>query len=622
MTHSLLFQPLQLRQVRAANRIVVSPMCQYSAEDGLANDWHFAHLAKFALGGAGIVFVEATAVVPEGRITHGDLGLWSERQQAPLSRITGFLREHGSVPAIQLGHAGRKASMQRPWFGNGPLNAEDQARGDRPWEVVAPSPLPVGSGWLNPRELSVAEIASLVQAFAEAARRAHASGFEVVEVHGAHGYLLHSFLSPLSNQRTDAYGGSLKNRMRFALEVTEAVRAAWPEELPLFFRVSAVDGVGGGWSLEDSVTLARELKTLGVDVVDCSSRGIAGPATASGQAPRPGFQVPYARRIREEAQVATQAVGLIVTPAQAEEVLRSGSADLVALAREVLKDPFWPRHAQEHLVGEDFTSWPKPYGWWLARRSFASGNPEDSYNALGQLVGFPVNDWVSATPPGGVTLSGKFCSVEPLQPELHGPELHEANLQDAEGRIWTYLPYGPFFRLEDYLDWLKASSQSPDPQFYAIRNQKTGKAEGVASYLRVQPEAGAIEVGHLCFSPAMQQSPVSTEAMFLMMQHVFSLGFRRYEWKCNALNGPSCQAAQRLGFSYEGLFRQAVVSKNQNRDTAWFAMTDRDWERLQPVYARWFDPTNFDPDGQQRTSLSAATRPLLHEVWSPAPRRP
>jgi len=367
---SLLFRPLQLRQLQVRNRLAIAPMCQYSAVDGLANDWHFAHLAKFAVGGAGIVFTEAAAVSPQGRITHGDLGIWSPEHAHALERTVAFIKDHGAVPAIQIAHAGRKASMQRPWHGNGPLDETDLQRGEHPWEIVAPSPEPTNEGWLLPKELSKQEIQTLVQNFADAAKHALTAKFEVAEIHGAHGYLTHSFLSPLSNHRTDEYGGSLQNRMRVALEITEAVRAVWPESLPLFFRVSATDAVDGGWTVDESVVLAKELKALGVDVVDCSSRGIYGAATAAKQVPAPGFQVPYAERIRRETGIATQAVGLILTPKQAEAVLQAEQADLVAIAREALYNPFWPLHAQEQLEPErGFADWPKQYGWWLDRRA-------------------------------------------------------------------------------------------------------------------------------------------------------------------------------------------------------------------------------------------------------------
>jgi 2,4-dienoyl-CoA reductase-like NADH-dependent reductase (Old Yellow Enzyme family) len=309
MTEPVLFTPIALREVTLRNRVVISPMCQYSAKEGVANDWHFAHLARFALGGAGLIFVEATAVSREGRITHGDLGIWEEPQIAPLRRIAGFLKAQGAVPAIQLGHAGRKASMQRPWHGNGPLDDSDRARGEEAWPIAAPSPLPMDEGWLVPHALDGGEMAKLREDFRRAALRAGDAGFEAVEIHGAHGYLLQSFLSPLGNRRNDAYGGDRAGRMRLPLEVAETVRAAWPKERPVFFRVSSVDGIEGGWTLDDTVALALELKARGIDVVDCSSGGIAGSATAARIPRSPGFQLPFAERVRREAGIKTMAVG-------------------------------------------------------------------------------------------------------------------------------------------------------------------------------------------------------------------------------------------------------------------------------------------------------------------------
>jgi 2,4-dienoyl-CoA reductase-like NADH-dependent reductase (Old Yellow Enzyme family) len=365
----LLFSPIDLRGVTLRNRIVISPMCQYSARDGIAGDWHLVHLGRFALGGAGMVMTEAVAVQERGRITHGDLGLWRDDQIAPLARITTFLRDNGAVPAIQLAHAGRKASMQRPWFGNGPLDASDAARGDLPWNIVAPTAEPVGPGWLMPAELSEADIRDVVAAFGHAARRAVAAGFDVAEVHGAHGYLTHTFFSPLSNRRSDGYGGSLTARMRFPLEVARAVRAAWPADRPVFYRASSVDGADGGLTLDDTVALARALKAEGIDVIDCSSGGIAGSATAAGVTRAPGFQVPFARRIRDDADIRTMAVGLILDGPQAEAVLREGHADLVAIGREALHDPNFALHAARALGCDDgFALWPKQSGWWLVRR--------------------------------------------------------------------------------------------------------------------------------------------------------------------------------------------------------------------------------------------------------------
>jgi len=363
---ALLFQEIVLREVRARNRIVVSPMCQYSAKDGQVSDWHLVHLGKFAQGGAGIVFVEATAVEKRGRITHGDTGIWDDSHIQGLQRIASFVKSQGAVPAIQLAHAGRKASMARPWFGNGPLTEADLARGDKPWSTIAPTATPIDAGWITPRAMKQGDFQVVLEAYRNAARRALAAGFEILELHAAHGYLLHTFLSPLSNP------GPMQDRMRFPLEVAAAVREAWPASKPLFVRVSSIDDVEGGWSLENTVAFAKQLKNAGVDVVDCSSGGIQGSATAATRMvlPRvPGFQIPFAERVRRETDLKTMAVGLILTPQQAEEALQAGRADLIAIGREALYDPNWPLHAAAALgVDPELERWPVQYGWWLARR--------------------------------------------------------------------------------------------------------------------------------------------------------------------------------------------------------------------------------------------------------------
>ena len=360
----MLFDEIRIRDVRLRNRIVVSPMCQYSAKDGHVGDWHLVHLGKFAQGGAGAVFMEATAVEKRGRITHGDTGIWDDAHIPGLRRIAEFVKAQGAVPAIQLAHAGRKASMARPWYGNGPLTQADLERGDKPWSIVAPTEKPLGEGWLQPQRLAKDDLEIVRTSFVRAAHRAHAAGFEIAELHAAHGYLLHSFLSPLSNE------GTLEQRMRFPLEVAKALREAWPTGKPLFVRVSSIDDVEGGWSIEDTILFARRLKAVGVDVIDCSSGGILGSATAATKTllPRvPGFQVPFAERIRKEADIKTMAVGLILAPQQAEEI--AAKADLVALGREALYDPNWPLHAALALgVDPEFTQWPVQYGWWLTRR--------------------------------------------------------------------------------------------------------------------------------------------------------------------------------------------------------------------------------------------------------------
>jgi 2,4-dienoyl-CoA reductase-like NADH-dependent reductase (Old Yellow Enzyme family) len=387
MTKPLLSSPITLRGLTLRNRVVISPMCQYSAAEGMAADWHFAHLTRFAIGGAGLVFTEAAAVERNGRITHGDLGIWSDAHIPPLARITSFLKSQGAVPAMQLAHAGRKASMQRPWHGNGPMDDSDRARGEQVWPVVAPSSIPVDKGWLVPHELTLGEIEQLKEHWHAATLRAREAGFEVVEVHGAHGYLIHEFLSPLSNQRTDAYGGDLQKRMRLALEIAGIVRENWPADRPVFFRVSSTDGVEGGWALDDSVALARRLKALGNDVIDCSSGGIAGSATAARVKRTLGFQVPYAQRIRNDAGIQTMAVGLILDAHQAEAILQAGQADLIAIGRQALFDPNWALHAELALgVENDFASWPMQSGWWLDKRQ-RSLTPEDAAAAVKRAAG-------------------------------------------------------------------------------------------------------------------------------------------------------------------------------------------------------------------------------------------
>ncbi|EYF02717.1 NADH:flavin oxidoreductase/NADH oxidase [Chondromyces apiculatus] len=364
MSEPALFEPLTLRGLTLKNRVVVSPMCQYSAVEGAPTDWHFVHLGRFAVGGAGTVFVEATGVEARGRITHGDMGLYNDEQQAALARIAAFVKSQGATPGIQLAHAGRKASTQRPWQGGDAITKENMLPGEPPWTTVAPSAIPFKEGWHTPEALSLEEIAALKEAWVSSTKRALAAGFEIVEIHAAHGYLFTEFLSPVANKRTDAYGGSRENRMRFLLEVTEAVRAVWPEDRPLFVRISAVDGTEGGWTLEDSVVLAKELKARGVDVVDCSSGG-ATPSMATINRPALSYQVPYAEALRREADLKTMAVGLIVDAHQAEEILTSGQADLVALGREMLDDPNWTQHARATLAPEKLgdKAWPDAVGY-------------------------------------------------------------------------------------------------------------------------------------------------------------------------------------------------------------------------------------------------------------------
>jgi len=351
-TQPHLFSPLALRGITLKNRIALSPMCQYSGEDGTANDWHLVHLGARALGGTGLIIAEATAVAPEGRISPQDLGLWSDHQIEPLARITRFIRENGSVAGVQLAHAGRKASTARPWDGGTPVGPE--AGGWAP--VRGASPIPFGVGFPTPDPLSTGELKGIAASFASAAARALSAGFQLIEIHGAHGYLLHSFLSPLSNHRTDEYGGSFQNRTRLLREVLVAVREVWPSDLPLLLRISTTDWMEGGWGPDDSVALAGMVGPLGVDLLDCSSGG-GHPAAAPPVGP--GFQIPNAQRIREETGIPTGAVGLITDPAQADHIVRTGQADLVLLGRVLLREPHWPLRASRELG--QAVSWPPQY---------------------------------------------------------------------------------------------------------------------------------------------------------------------------------------------------------------------------------------------------------------------
>ena len=347
-----LFDRLRLRGLEFPHRILVSPMCQYSCVDGLATDWHLVHLGSRAVGRAAAVFAEATAVTSDGRISPQDLGIWSDAHVEPLRRVFSFVERQGSIPGIQLAHAGRKASTSEPWKGGKPLNPDDGG-----WSpIFAPSALPFHAGYQTPQSLSQAQIQLIVSAFTDAARRAQAAGARIIELHSAHGYLLHSFLSPLSNQRTDQYGGTFENRIRIVCETVAAIRKVWPEQLPLFIRISATDWVEGGWTVQDSVALVRRLKPLGVDLVDCSSGGnIAGAKIPIG----PGYQVAFAEQIRRECNIPTGAVGMITEPAQADKIIRSGQADVIFLARQFLRDPYWPLIAAHELDHE--IQWPLQY---------------------------------------------------------------------------------------------------------------------------------------------------------------------------------------------------------------------------------------------------------------------
>lgn len=348
---SRLFDPLNLRGVEFRNRIFMSPMCQHCAMDSIPGDWHFAHYAARAAGGAGLVIVEATAIAPEGRISPGDIGIWSDEQARAFQRITRFIQQQGAVAGIQIAHAGRKGSTDIPWKGGEPLGEEKGG-----WSIVAPSPIPFSPRHKVPRALSGADLQDLLGVYEASARRCLDAGFQVIEVHMAHGYLLHEFLSPITNKRTDAYGGSFENRVRFPMEVARVVRKAWPDDLPVFVRISAMDWVEGGWDLEQSIRLARALKEIGIDFVDCSSGGLVEDAVIPAG---PGFQVPFAAAVREKAEIPTGAVGLITSPTQADQIVATGQADAVLLGRVLLRDPYWALHAARTL-GAD-VHWPPQY---------------------------------------------------------------------------------------------------------------------------------------------------------------------------------------------------------------------------------------------------------------------
>lgn len=371
----LLFTPVKLRDLTLKNRVVVSPMATYSARDGLATDWHVAHIGKLAAGGAGIVFVEQSSVNVQGRITYGCLGIWDDAQTAGHAKLASLIHELNAKAAIQIAHSGRKGSSQRPWEGGNPLGQADiDARNEGPWEIAASSSIPFDDGWPAPHMLNSDEIDTVTEDFRRAFQRARSAGYDIVELHCAHGYLLHSFLSPLANNRNDAYGGSRENRMRLPLRIAAVMRDEWPDHLPALVRISSVDGVDIGWSIEDSIAFAAELRKIGIDMIDCSSGGMKLPRGNSLVSRTPGFQVPFAERIQRETGIPTIAVGLIREPDYAESILREGKATLIALGRELLWNPNWP--AQTALaLGCDpaWSGWPEQYGWWLKRRVAQQG---------------------------------------------------------------------------------------------------------------------------------------------------------------------------------------------------------------------------------------------------------
>jgi len=386
MTIPMLFSPLQIRGLTLKNRVVVAPMHQYSAVEGFATDWHLVNAGRFAQGGAGLVIMESTKVARNGCGTVGDTGLWDDKFIAPLARCAAFIQAHGARAGIQLGHSGRKARLSRPWEGGKPLKGDEPEISDwEGWELVAPSAVPHSEKSPVPRALSHNEVRDLAMQWGEAAARADKAGFDMVEIHAAHGYLIHQFLSPLANIRTDEYGGSELNRMRFAVEVAESVRAAWPADKPLFMRLSCEDDAGFG--PEESVRLSRLLKQKGVDVIDCSSGGtLAHSSMDSVRAKNYGYQVPYAEKIRAEADIMTMAVGHIVHADQAEAILQDGRADLVALAREILYNPNWPMDAAQKLGADpDFNLVPSPYSYWLGKRAKSAfeGKPSTWMAGLG-----------------------------------------------------------------------------------------------------------------------------------------------------------------------------------------------------------------------------------------------
>lgn len=384
MTAGLL-SPFSLRSVTVPNRIVVSPMQMYRATaDGMCTDWHLVHLGKYAIARFGTVFTEVLCVEPRGRSTYSDAGIWSDAHIGPLRRISDFIRAEGSVPAAQLGHCGPKSSRQRPFDGLQPLGPDDADRGEPPFQTVAATAKPAAPGYPAPRALTVTEITELVDSFGDAARRCDEAGFDILDIHAAHGYLIHSFLSPLGNERSDGYGGDAPRRMRFALEIAEALRRNWPEEKPILFRLSCIDRFEGGLEVADTIALAHELKARGIDAIDCSSGGIKGPnslfSLSKKDALAPGYQVPLADAVRKGAEMPTMAVGMIMDPDHAEEIVQNGKADLIALAREALSNPHWALHAARALTeDQNFDAWPPNMGWWLEvrQRMLTSTDPKD-----------------------------------------------------------------------------------------------------------------------------------------------------------------------------------------------------------------------------------------------------
>ena len=377
---SKLFSKLKIRGVEFPNRLVLSPLCMYSAKDGIPNEWHFSHLSTFARARIGCIFAEATAVRKDGKITPYCLGLWNNDQKNAFKSVVNFIKKMGSVPAFQLAHAGRKAAVKEPWKGGLPLDKDDEERGALPWETVAPSAIALANGFRTPKALEKKDVDDIILAYVNSAKLALEAGFEVLEIHAAHGYLIHSFLSPISNKRNDEYGGNLEGRAKILKDIITAIRNNIPDTVPLFCRISAVDGLENGWALEDSVILSNILSEIGIDVIDCSSGGISGrprfAANDDGSVLKSivdrglGFQVPYAEEIKRNSNIKTMAVGVIVEPEQAETILLKGQADLIAMGRELMYNPFWSLHAAQKLGADpDYNLWPDQYRWGINRRS-------------------------------------------------------------------------------------------------------------------------------------------------------------------------------------------------------------------------------------------------------------
>ena len=532
---SALFTPLRLREVELRNRIVVSPMCQYScaAGDGVPHDWHLVHLGARAVGGAALVVAEATAVVPEGRISPWDTGLWNDDQAAAWEPIAAFVRAQGAAAGIQLAHAGRKASTRAPWLGGGRVPAEEGG-----WEPVAPSAVAFAPADAPPRALAADELPPLVGAFVSAARRADAAGFDVVELHMAHGYLAHQFLSPLANRRDDAYGGPLESRMRLPLEIVDAVRDAWPERKPLLVRMSATDWVDGGWTLEDTIALARELRARGVDLVDCSSGGTS-PEQRIPLAP--GYQVPFAAAIRREAGIATGAVGLIADPEHAERIVAGGEADVVLLARELLRDPHWPLRAAQALRAE--APWPKQY-----ERARPAPPPREA-------------------PTDGVTVRRATAADLDFLVELYNDE-------DVEPFLSGRRPRGH----DELREEIERSEADPEA-FGRLVIESDGERAGALGYRLVNERNRIAHLEALAVHPSHRGRRLADTAALAVQRHLFfDLGYHRLELAVYGFNQRAVAHAERAGFVREGTKRKAYLRHGEWQDAVQFGLVREDLE--------------------------------------------